>query len=154
MTLEKSSIRAQVRDISVEEFAKAHNKKDLIAIAEHLSVKDPEGTKLELATMIYLKFPAPDPALRGKSDIDNPVAEVWALAHRAFLAALAAKAERPRRKDMVAAGQAMGIAFFTVRTQYQAWFRYTQSGTAMITADSEGAPKGLIEMLFPDASTD
>lgn len=144
---EVPSIREETRTASQENFAKARSKAQLLEIAEALTIElTGKETKAELTAAIYAKYPAPDPALRGKSEVTNPVAEVWALAHRTFEAAAP---ERPRRKDIVAAGQELGIAYYTVRTQYQAWFKYTQSGTVMITAESEGLPKGLAEMLFP-----
>ena len=144
------SIRQQCKDSTQEEFAQARTKQVLKDIATELSVGPDiiaKGTKAELVAAIYSKFPLPNPALRGKSVAADPVAEVWALAHRSFEEAAP---EKPRRKDVVAAGQELGIAYYTVRTQYQSWFKYTLGGTNMITADSEGLPKGLKEMLFPE----
>lgn len=149
------SIRQECKDATQEEFAKARTKGVLSEIAEQLSIEvTGKETKAELVTAIYAKFPLPDPALRGKSESSDPVTAVWELAHNTFAEAGDPDAEgyvKPRRKDIVAAGQAMGIAYYTVRTQYQSWFKYTLGGSNMITADSEGLPKGLMERIFPEA---
>ena len=49
---------------------------------------------------------------RGKSQIAKPVSKVWAIA---------SQMPGARRKDVVEAAVAQGIAFYTARTQYQAW---------------------------------
>lgn len=156
MTEQTQSIREQVRGGTPEDLIRAHTKPQLVEIASTLSVEAEivaKGTKEQLVEAIYSKFPAPDPALRGKSAHANPVAAVWKLAHDMFLAALNVKkgetAVKPRRKDVVQAGVDAGIAFYTVRTQYQSWFRFTNGGENMITATTEGLPKGLGDMLFP-----
>jgi len=149
------SVRQQVKDSTQEEFAKARTKAVLADMAETAGV-DAEKiaaakTKADLVALIYGKFPLPDPALRGKSEIDDPVLEVWLLAH-AMWAKAKAEGTKPRRKDVIAAGEALGIAFYTVRTQYQAWFSFTNKGESMITAKSEGKtlPKGMLAKLFPE----
>lgn len=152
MSDDSISTREQVRTSTQEEFAKAHTKAELTKIAEGLYTGEQlteAKTKADFTALIYDKYPAPDPALRGKSTVDDPVLEVWALAHDTFAAA---GDEKPRRKDIVQAGVDLGIAFYTVRTQYQAWYKLTSGGANMLTAksDFEGAPKGLKERLFPE----
>ena len=51
------------------------------------------------------------PILR-KSEIESPCAVVWTLADTMTDA---------RRKDVIAAAVAKGVAFYTARTQYQLW---------------------------------
>lgn len=154
VAVEPVSFRQQCKDATQEEFVKGHTKPQLIEIAESVGIESPEGNKTELVEAIYARFPAPDPALRGKSESADPVTAVWELAHNTFVEAQEVtdpeKYVKPRRKDIVAAGQALGIAYYTVRTQYQSWFKYTLGGTNMITADSEGLPKGLKERIFPE----
>lgn len=55
-----------------------------------------------------------------KSSVESPVAFVWRLAR---------EMKGARRKDVVAAAIAQGIATHTARTQYQAWFQANKAGS-------------------------
>lgn len=140
------SIRSQVKAATPEEFAKAHSKAELqdTAATVGIAIEDLKGTKAEITALIYAKFPLPDPALRGKSTDASPVCGVWAFAERAFTVARENEGTNPRRKDVVAACVEKGIAFYTARTQYQAWYKRTDAGAIPITAGMDGLPKGLL----------
>lgn len=56
--------------------------------------------------------PAPVVKARNASTVDSPVKRVWAIAD---------SMPEAKRKDVIAACVAEGIAFFTARTQYQKW---------------------------------
>jgi len=58
--------------------------------------------------------------MRGKSTIENPVREVWAIASEMQETALASGTPL-RRRDVVNRCIASGIAPYTARTQYQLW---------------------------------
>ena len=118
------TVREQLKSMTAAEFEAAHKKDALIAIATEFGVEDTSGTKAELVAKIVAAADLPDPSLRGKSTVESPVARVWDIADRM-------KAENPevRRKDVIAACQAEGVAFYTARTQYQSWFTATDKGT-------------------------
>lgn len=56
--------------------------------------------------------PAPVVKTRNASTVESPVKRVWAIAD---------SMPEAKRKDVIAACVAEGIAFFTARTQYQKW---------------------------------
>jgi len=56
--------------------------------------------------------PAPVVKARNASTVESPVKRVWAIAD---------SMPEAKRKDVIAACVAEGIAFFTARTQYQKW---------------------------------
>lgn len=56
--------------------------------------------------------PAPVVKARNASTVESPVKRVWAIAD---------SMPDAKRKDVIAACVAEGIAFFTARTQYQKW---------------------------------
>jgi hypothetical protein len=79
-----------------------------------------EGTKAAVEATGVL--PAPTkvdryPDRKRRSDIASPVKAMWEIADMMIAADPTA-----RRKDIIAAGIASGIAFYTARTQYQAWY--------------------------------
>lgn len=119
----KTTAREQLKTMNAEEFENAHKKDALIEIATEFGVEDTSGTKAELVEKIIGAVDLPDPSLRETSNVDSPVATVWELADTM-------KAENPdvRRKDVIAAARAKGVAFYTARTQYQAWFTATNRG--------------------------
>jgi hypothetical protein len=57
------------------------------------------------------------PDRKKRSEIVSPVKTMWAICDLMIAADPTA-----RRKDMIEAGIKAGIAFYTARTQYQAWF--------------------------------
>ncbi len=136
------TIREQVRSQTAEEMIKANTGSVLLDMISVLSITfEGKQTKAQLVDLIRAKFPAPDPALRGKSTAPSPVALVWEIAHNAWAAAT--KEAPVRRKDVVAACREAGIAYYTARTQYQAYYKFTDKGAAPITVKTEGLPKGL-----------
>lgn len=74
----------------------------------------------------------PKNPLRGHSTVDGPVNLTWVIADRMFAAARAAGEPKPKRKDVQAAAMAEGVAYYTARTQYQAWFAHTDRGTKLM----------------------
>ncbi len=70
---------------------------------------------------------APEPVAktRNASTVESPTRKVWAIADELH-------AENPdvRRKDIMAACEAAGIAFFTARTQIQKWMKAKKEGAA------------------------
>ena len=79
--------------------------------------------------------PAPakvKPSLRGKSVIEAPVDYVWEKADFMFADARAKGQPAPKRKDVVAACVADGVAPYTARTQYQLWHQHTQGGKKLM----------------------
>ena len=148
------TVREQTRTLTQEEFAKAHTKDALVSAASAAGIKvdaiKEAKTKADIVALIYVKYPPPDPALRGKSSVANPVAEVWAHAENRFELFRNKATEKPRRCDVVEECKSTGIAHFTARTQYQAWFKHTGGGERTITPKDDGLPKGLGALLgFP-----
>lgn len=82
---------------------KAATKKATKAPAKKATAKAPK------AGATYAELKAAD---KGESRIENPVFEMWTLCD---------KMQNSRRKDVIAAAVAKGIAFGTARTQYQHW---------------------------------
>ena len=64
------------------------------------------------APEVQADAPAPVVKARNASTVDSPVKRVWAIAD---------SMPEAKRKDVIAACVAEGIAFFTARTQYQKW---------------------------------
>ena len=58
---------------------------------------------------------------RRASEIESPVAAVWEIAERMYRDAQASDTKL-RRKEVIAACEKAGIAFYTARTQYQRWY--------------------------------
>jgi len=145
------SIRDECKSMSQEEFANAYTKAQLELKASTAGVSDEKlneaKTKADIVALIYGQYKFPDPSLRGKSTIDEPVAAMWALLND-DLAKNGADG-RMRRKDGVAVGQSVGVAYYTARTQYQAWFEATDRGTKPLGAhsDPEGMPRGMARRL-------
>jgi hypothetical protein len=77
--------------------------------------------------------------MRGKSIIEAPVDRVWLIADFEFKKAREAGEPKPRRKDVVQTAIDAGIAPYTARTQYQAWFKHTMGGTKLM-ADGNTRP--------------
>ena len=80
-------------------------------IAEPLEVEEPEEETIEIPNTLEVN--------RSKSEVENPVA----LVHQ-----IATEMVGARRKDVIAACEARGVAFHTARTQYQVWFRKQRVG--------------------------
>ena len=73
------------------------------------------------------------PGHRIRSSVDSPVNAAWEFADRVFAEARENGEDPPRRKDVVAAMQDSGIAYYTARTQFQSWFTHTARGTNLLT---------------------
>lgn len=75
--------------------------------------------------LLAVAKPAPSPrvnAVNETSSVKKPTKLVWEIAQKM-------KEENPnvRRKDVIAACQEAGIAFYTARTQYQLWFQASKN---------------------------
>lgn len=132
--LDRSTVREQLKNISEDEYIRANTRDVLNEKAGILGVEDPAslGTKKEVYDAMVASADLPDPSLRGKSTIDSPVATVWDIADQMITQARANGEEPARRKDVLEAAQKMGVAFYTARTQYQAWFTATNRGTRVL----------------------
>lgn len=139
-----TEVRKQLRTIAPADFIKAHTLAALVVVANTLEIEIPEGTKTkqEHYDVIVAGANLPDPALRGESTIEAPVATVWTLAD--VMHSTASEEEPARRKDVVAACQEAGVAYYTARTQYQAWYTATDKGRRRLSELSlEELPKAL-----------
>jgi hypothetical protein len=139
-----AEVRKQLRTIPSSDFIKAHTKDALIGVAGTLDVtiENANGTKQEIYDEIVAGAKLPDPSLRGKSSVDSPVAKVWTMSD-AMVAAVPAE-NRAKRSEVVEACQADGIAYYTARTQFQAWFTATDKGRRRLDDLSlEELPKAL-----------
>lgn len=94
-----------------------------VAQATPKAVKAAKATKAKAAktkaikpakktTKAKTKASAADTEILRESSCDNPVKTVWAIAD---------SMKNAKRKDVLAACEAKGIAFYTARTQYQLW---------------------------------
>lgn len=133
--IDKQQIRTQLKTIEKEQFLKASSKNDLIEKAKILGVDTAtaEMTKNELYDLMIVAAKLPNAALRGKSSLDEPVAYVWFYCDNLATIAAKGKTEMPKRKDVIAALQKQGVAFYTARTQYQSWFSATDRGKKRVS---------------------
>ena len=133
ITSTPTEIRKQLRTISADEFIKAHTAQALAEVAGIMGTEIPEDakTKQQVYDAIVKGANLPNPALRGKSKVDSPVAKVWSLSD--VMVAGAKEGERAKRSEVVAEAQKQGIAYYTARTQYQAWFSATDKGTKRLS---------------------
>lgn len=138
-TDQKRVVREQLKNISEDEYLRAHTK---VQLEEKANILGADLTEAKTKPQIYAAMVAvadlPDPSLRGTSTVESPVAQVWQLADEMFAEAAAAGKEPPRRKDVVEAARKIGVAYYTARTQYQAWFARTDRGRrrlSELTAD-------------------
>jgi hypothetical protein len=93
-----------------------------------------------VATLATIEPVVKEPVNRkGKSTTDSPVARVWLTCHNMIAAAATAGTPAPSRKHMVATCIENGIAFYTARTQVQAYLKASKGGTIV----PEKLPKGL-----------
>ena len=136
-------IRKQLRTIPSDDFIRAHTKAALVEKASAMEIEiDAGGTKTEIYEAIVAGANLPDPALRGKSTAESPDAAVWALCDA--VVAGAAPEARAKRSEVVALAQEEGIAYYTARTQFQAWFTATDKGTRRLSDLSlDELPKAL-----------
>ncbi len=138
-------IRKQLRTISSEEFIKAHTLAALTVVAVTLKIEVPDEakTKQQVYDAIVAGANLPDPKLRGKSTKESPVAFVWNIADK-MVAAQKKDEDRAKRSEVVVACQEQGIAYYTARTQFQAWFTTTDKGRRRLSDLSlEELPKAL-----------
>tara|TARA_B100000749_G_scaffold280464_1_gene276804 strand:- start:2219 stop:2701 length:483 start_codon:yes stop_codon:yes gene_type:complete len=136
-------IRKQLRTIPATDFVKAHTKAALVEKASLMGIEvDDGGTKTEIYEAIVAGANLPDPSLRGKSTKESPVAAVWGISD--LMVAAVPQENRAKRSEVVAACQAEGIAYYTARTQFQAWFSATDKGRRRLDDLSlEELPKAL-----------
>ena len=136
-------IRKQLRTIPSDDFIRAHTKAALVEKASAMEIEiDAGGTKTEIYEAIVAGANLPDPALRGKSTAEAPVAAVGELCDT--VVAGAAPEDRAKRSEVVALAQEEGIAYYTARTQFQAWFTATDKGTRRLSDLSlDELPKAL-----------
>lgn len=87
-----------------------------------------EQPVLTVATMVAEPVATPTQK-KGKSSIPFPVAYVWILCHNAFAKAQQAGTAAPSRKSLVAQAISDGVAYYTSRTQVQAYLKATANGT-------------------------
>ena len=125
-TEEQKQIRQSLKTIERATFLKSQSKADLIGRAEALGADlEDAKTKDDIYDAMIVAARLPNPALRGRSTTESPVAFVWMwLDERRE----AIQAGELRRKDAVAQLQDAGIAYYTARTQFQAWFSGTSRG--------------------------
>lgn len=81
------------------------------------------------AALATIQPSAPTKARRGKSTIQSPVAFVWANSHNLCSAAINAGQPLPSRKVLVDSAINQGIAYYTARTQVQAYLKASGGGT-------------------------
>src|SRR5690606_19009679 len=81
-----------------------------------------------LATIQPVERVAPEER-RGKSQQKFPVAFTWVLCHNAFATARKEGKPAPRRTDLVKAAMDAGVAYYTARTQVQAYIKASKHGT-------------------------
>ena len=138
-----ADIRKQLRTIPSADFIRAHTKAALVEKASTMEIEiDESGTKTEIYEAIVAGANLPDPALRGKSTAESPVAAVWELCDAQVAAQ--SDAGRAKRSEVVAMAQEAGIAYYTARTQFQAWFTATDKGTRRLSdLNLEELPKAL-----------
>jgi len=145
------SLRDECKSMTQEEFASAYTRAQLELKASEAGVEDETitaaKTKADVVALVYGQYKFPDPALRGNSTVDHPVSAMWALLNLDL--DQNGPEKKMRRKDGVAAGEKLGIAHYTARTQYQAWFEATDKGTKPIGEGSspDGLPKEFAKAL-------
>lgn len=126
--MDRNTVREQLKNTAAADFIKAHTKTALAEKAALLGADTSAAkTKQDIYDAMIASASLPDLSLRGRSQIQAPVSAVWELADE--MVAGAADGKKARRKDVVAAAVAQGIAFYTARTQYQAWFQASHRGT-------------------------
>jgi hypothetical protein len=143
--VQAATTRDELRNNSREDFLK-RTRAQMEQGAAELGIEDTSvfGTKSELYDAMVKAARLPDQSLRGTSEIENPVAEVWAFADLLAQQARERGQPAPRRKDVVAHCVDQGIAYHTARTQYQAWYQHTQKGTRLMAdGNRENLPKAL-----------
>lgn len=155
MTDTKQDVPTQAREALKEftppEFLKQYTRDDMNGFAEQLGVDESEHrTKSDLYNALVGAADLPDPTLRGNSEIDSPVARVWVIADQMWAEALA-NGEKPRRKDVVQRCQDEGVAYYTARTQYQAWYKATNGGESLVKDNHENIdlPRAVAELYEP-----
>ncbi len=117
--LDRATIRKRLRTVDERDFIAAHTKGAFLEMCTVLGVEDPKGTKADLYQQLIDNAGLPDQSLRGRSSVDSPVAAMWELCDATFAAA--DPENLPRRRDVIEAAKAAGIAHHTARTQYQSW---------------------------------
>ena len=79
---------------------------------ERDEAQNPDAPEVQADEPQPEEAPAPVVKTRNASTVESPVKRVWAIAD---------SMPEAKRKDVIAACVAEGIAFFTARTQYQKW---------------------------------
>lgn len=91
---------------------------------------DPEEIRIPLGNGMVITTTNTMKSNLDQSTVEKPVALTHQIANEMEQAALEAGAPAPRRKDVIAACVAQGIAINTARTQYQVWFKNKRRGAA------------------------
>ena len=109
-------------------------KAEIIKVIESRGGKaDPSARKGALEALL-----AELPGHRVLSAIERPVDAVWTICDEMAYDARANGEPLPKRKLVIQYLQEFGIAYYTARTQYQAWFTHTARGTNLI---ADGNPR-------------
>lgn len=82
----------------------------------------------QIATIVPPEARTPQ-SKRGTSTVDQPVAFVWGNSHNLCRAAIAKGEPVPSRRKLVQAAIDAGVAYYTARTQVQAYLRASNNGT-------------------------
>lgn len=153
MATETTTFEQDLETMTPKQLLKKYNQEQLFEIAREHGVETEEDmSKATLLDLIQEEITKPEtieptptsmvedaPAKpinpnRGHSTIDAPVYQTWHITDAMFTAARAAGLPDPKRKAVVEACMARGVAYYTARTQYQCWFKHTDKGTRLISA--------------------
>jgi hypothetical protein len=117
----------------------AANAADGIATQEYVEQVVEQVVEQAPVAVILAPAPAASGSKLRKSAPKNPVAQVWANCHNAFAAAKAEGKPAPSRAALHVINTAMEIAYYTSRTQIQAYLKASRNGTVLPAK----LPKGL-----------
>ncbi len=98
-----------------------------------------ESESNSVATMVATTAATPAQK-KGKSTIQYPVAYVWIMCINAFKAAKQNGTPAPSRKYLVAKAIEDGVAYYTSRTQVQAYLKASLGGTVQ----PKSLPRGVV----------
>ena len=102
------------------------------AIAEHTHHR--AGDEVANAALVAESTEGNKKAIKRDSDIERPCKQVWHIADEMVGA---------KRKDIIAACVAAGIAYYTARTQYQQWYALEENKNKVAEAKRAAATPAL-----------